>query len=60
VKCKFDRNQEAALNYSWPTAESNMQETRRSVCPALPSTLRELGEYLDLNANRQDYIVNTI
>ncbi|XP_022180935.1 uncharacterized protein LOC111041083, partial [Myzus persicae] len=45
------RNQEAALNYSWPTAESYMRQARRSVCPALPSTLRELGEYLDLNAN---------
>jgi len=52
MECKFDRNQEAALNYSWPTAESSMRQARRGVCPALPSTLRELGEYLDLNANR--------
>ncbi len=52
MECKFDRNQEAALNYSWPTAESSMRQARRSVCPALPTTLRESGEYLDLNANR--------
>ncbi|KAF0712290.1 RING-type domain-containing protein, partial [Aphis craccivora] len=28
-----------------------MRQTRRIVCPALPFTLRDLGEYLDLNAN---------
>eukprot|EP00102_Acyrthosiphon_pisum_P019066 XP_016656276.1 PREDICTED: uncharacterized protein LOC107882443 [Acyrthosiphon pisum] len=46
------RNPDAALLYSWPTAESSMRQSRRSVCPAVPSTLRELGEYLDINADR--------
>ncbi|XP_060836259.1 uncharacterized protein LOC132918918 [Rhopalosiphum padi] len=46
------RDPEAALNYSWPTAESSMRQSRRSVCPALPHTLRELGEHFDLNADK--------
>ncbi|XP_060855076.1 uncharacterized protein LOC132932730 [Metopolophium dirhodum] len=46
------RNPDAALVYSWPTAESSMRQSRRSVCPAVPSTLRELGEYLDMNTDR--------
>lgn len=52
MKCKFHRNPDASLHYGWPTAESSMRQSRRSVCPALPSTLRELGEYLHLNADR--------
>ncbi|XP_060855406.1 uncharacterized protein LOC132933094 [Metopolophium dirhodum] len=52
MKHKFDRNPDAALVYSWPTAESSIRQSRRSVCPAVPSTLRELGEYLDMNTDR--------
>jgi len=46
------RNPHAAMLYSWPTAESLMRKARRQAVPSLPSTLRELGEYLDLNMNR--------
>lgn len=46
------RNPNAALMYSWPTAESSMRKARRQQVPPLPTILRELGEYLDLNINR--------
>lgn len=49
---KLYRNPHAAMLYSWPTAESLMRKARRQAVPSLPSTLRELGEYLDLNMNR--------
>ncbi|CAI6359310.1 unnamed protein product [Macrosiphum euphorbiae] len=46
------RDPRAAILYSWPSAESSMRHARRQTLPPLPSTLRELGEYLDLNAER--------
>lgn len=49
---KYYRNSQAAMLYSWPTAESSMRQARRQAVPSLPTTLRELGEYLDLNINR--------
>lgn len=49
---KLYRNPHAAMLYSWPTAVSLMLKARRQAVPSLPSTLRELGEYLDLNMNR--------
>ncbi|XP_029340925.1 uncharacterized protein LOC115033085 [Acyrthosiphon pisum] len=62
------RNPNAAVLYAWPTAESSMHQARRQHVPPLPSTLRELGEYLDLNINKyqcsnspfyQEWIVNS-
>lgn len=38
--------------YAWPTAESYMRQVRRQEVPPLPNTLRELGEYLDLNMDK--------
>jgi len=49
---KFHRNPRAAILYSWPTAESSMRHARRQTLPPLPSTLRELSEYFDLNAEK--------
>jgi len=49
---KLYRNPQAAMLYSWPTAESLMRKARKQAVPQLPSTLRQLGEYLDLNINR--------
>ncbi|CAI6376517.1 unnamed protein product [Macrosiphum euphorbiae] len=46
------RNPHAALLYSWPTAESSMRHARRQSLPPLPSTLRELSEYFDQNAEK--------
>lgn len=46
------RNPNAALIYTWPTAESSMRQARRQHVPSLLSTLRELGEYLDLYINK--------
>ncbi len=48
----YYRNPNAALIYTWPTAESSMRQARRQHVPPLPTTLRELGEYLDININK--------
>ncbi|XP_050430408.1 uncharacterized protein LOC126839253 isoform X2 [Adelges cooleyi] len=45
-------DESAALLYSWPSAESTMRQARRQTLPPLPSTIRELGEYLDSNVDR--------
>ncbi|KAF0724862.1 RING-type domain-containing protein, partial [Aphis craccivora] len=46
------RNPNAAVLYAWPSAESSMRQARKQHVPPLPSTLRELGQYLDLNINK--------
>jgi len=51
---QFYRDPRAAILYSWPSAESSMRHARRQTLPPppLPSTLRELDEYFDINAER--------
>ncbi|CAI6377446.1 unnamed protein product [Macrosiphum euphorbiae] len=46
------RNPQVAANYPWPTAESSMRQARRKTVPPSPTTLRELGEFLDVNNDR--------
>ncbi|KAL4126477.1 hypothetical protein QTP88_010699 [Uroleucon formosanum] len=54
------KNPHAALLYSWPTAESSMRYARRQTLPQLPSTLRELSEYFDQNAEKYNKRVITL
>ncbi|CAI6370943.1 unnamed protein product [Macrosiphum euphorbiae] len=54
------RNPQAAMLYYWLTAESLMRKARKQAVPPLPSTLRELGEYLDLNINSCQDIIDAV
>lgn len=45
----MSRTPDAALIYSWPTAESSMRQARCKNIPVLPGTLQALGETLDEN-----------
>lgn len=48
----MSRTPDATVIYTWPTAESSMRQARSKNIPALPDTLRALGETLDENRHK--------